>query len=225
MTNIDSLDLIMKEIHFVSEKYKLIEHPFFSKILTGTIKRDSLAIKFSPFFFAVENWVHHLQNFVNKIEYHEKNANKESLKLIKENIDDECGIIEGVRYPEKAHTVTFINFLHALGFCNELKINQAVKKFNTELENSTNNVALHACILGGIEHFYIAISAFISKHIESYLLFKQEHYSTHEEVDQKHSMDFFRVAFNEGATMNQIQIGIGKGYQLLWDVFEEMDKE
>jgi hypothetical protein len=150
-----------------------------------------------------------------------------SANLVIENILDENGLVNDTIDLEKMHTTTYINFLHALKFDGKLVCSRPVHKFNYALENSLNNMTLsqHACILGGIEHFYIEISKMISEQLKRQHDVKQDHYSVHEILDQKHAMDFFQVAINQKATIGDMEFGIVSGYDLLWDVYNNMNTD
>jgi hypothetical protein len=73
--------------------------------------------------------------------------------------------------------------------------------------------------------FLHQVSNLIVNHIKPYLLFEQDHYATHEILDEKHSMDFFTIAIHLDTTYQDFLDGTTHGYQMLWDVFEGMMEE
>lgn len=207
---------------FLSElgkKKHFAMHPFFGKI--NDYSSHDVALVLSPFFFAVHYWLDNLLMFY--IDLLNKNDDK-SAKLVGENMADESGVENGSINFQNSHKVTYIRFLEALGNNNKRPIiTSAVIKFNKELENSlyTGNHKSHACLLGAIEYFYIGISTIIKDYCNTKNI-EQSHYTVHEILDSKHSMDFFNIAINCGATVSDFCTGINKGFQMLWNIYENM---
>lgn len=212
---------IKKLLSYLEEQHILEKHPFFQKI--NMYQPYKIGIILSPFYFAVHNWLLHLQQFHTKLSrlHYEKSA-----ELVYENINDETGIECGITNLEKSHTVTFIIFLHVLGYHNQIKSSRSIIEFNSRLDYSLGNkfISHHASVLGAIEHLYISVSTILKNYCDKYGIV-QEHYNVHEILDQKHSMDFFRVAINDNATPSCVINGIINGYQLLWNIYEELLKE
>lgn len=173
-----------------------------------------------PFYYAVKYWTQHLEMFSNCLINSNDNT---SADLVKENIDDESGNINGKIIYSKKHIITYINFLLALNYNTTLRKSPAVDKFIDSLKNilETKPFSYNAAVLGGIEHFYIQISTTFKTYCDKNNI-RQEHYNVHEILDQKHAMDFFMVAINQKITREQLFSGIHEGYKLLWDVYEEL---
>lgn len=202
----------------INRKNILDKHKLFENI--EELEPRKLADILIPFYFAVKFWTEHLEVFREKL----ISCNDLlSANLVQENIDDEKGSENGKMIYSKKHVVTYINFLLSLDPAIILRKHDAVDKFIAGLESSLENspLAFHACILGAIEHFYIQISTVIKNYCDKYGI-RQEHYTTHEILDQKHAMDFFNVAINQGVKREQLFRGIHAGYQLLWDVYENL---
>ena len=131
--------------------------------------------------------------------------------------------------------------LFAMGFTSDLKITPAVETFirrlNAELELPTGfHIGYHACLLGGIQHFNQKINNFMVEHIDSYLKQnKNQSYYTavaslnspddvqdvisKEEITQ----DFFMIALKNNVGLEDIQLGIDKGYELMFDLYKALD--
>lgn len=202
------------------EKWDLNDHKFFSRLDNDGITLEQFSQIMAPFYFAVYFWHDHLNDF-----YHILLTHKIiDCHLIKENVMDELGFTDGIRHYEKCHTATYINFLHSIGFCDKMRYTAAVQKFVLYLTDLMKNGSprYNAYVLGAIEYFYIFISNSISKYCNRYEI-KQEHFELHEEIDMKHSMDFFQVGMNckniDDPEMKEI---LNVGFKLIWDIFEEL---
>jgi len=195
---------------------------FYSALSSG-FEPEALGCTMAPFYFAVQNWSDHLSNFHNKLllEYDSK-----LIEHIKENIMDEAGYENGQIYQDKRHTLTFVNFLHALDFKNKIILTKPVINFNNSLQDILDNCSpgFNACVLGGIEFFYIKISSLLLTYCSERNI-EQEHYATHEIIDKKHAMDFFTVAQNCNATSNDIFFGVIRGCVLIHNLLDELYKE
>jgi len=205
----------------ISNSFDLNNHPFLSKIKYADKTNNNLGKKFSPFFFGVDTWLYILEKFSSKLL---DNGFKLQEKLIRENINDEMGYVKenNVIDPNKNHKISYINFIHALGFCGKIEINSSVKKWNSDLDYvvTTKEPAYIAAVLGGIEHLFMSLSNFISENIKPYLIFEQEHFINHEIIDEKHSDDFFKVSIDLKISQEDFKESVKLGYQILWDAFD-----
>ena len=214
----------------LNDCFKINEHGLFMCLNNSNIVPKTLGEIMAPFYFAVFNWVDHLEKLHLKLKSDVRICSPkiyyDAMELVGENIMDEKGYDNDIKSMEKCHVTTFVNFLHAIGFHSELCETNAVKHFNKTLSIVLANepFAFNACVLAGIEYFYICISNIISTYCDKNNI-KQAHYKNHELIDLKHSMDFFRVAAIHSATKKDMVYGVTLGYKLLWDVFHELWNE
>ena len=232
---ISKTEYLSKLLESLDEKNRLANHKLFALIKKDELCPSNVANILRPFYFAVYNWTYVLTKFHDKLL---AAGDNKSAALVKENIMDELGYENGLQDLNKCHTTTFLNFLFSLGALqapksltdiylhNEfgrLSITRAVIEFNNALEKSLNEstLAYHACVLGGIEHFYIRISNILSTYCTRNNI-NLTHYATHEIVDQKHSMDFFQVALNQNVSRTDIDNGIAEGCHLLDKIYLDL---
>lgn len=205
------------------DKWNLANHPMFSKLESNGISVEQFAKIMAPFYFAVYFWHDHLNDFYHQLQ----DLKVDNSYLIKENVMDELGFENGNRHYEKCHTATYINFLHSIGFCSNLECTPGVKKFIDNLIYLMENKSarFNAYVLGSIEYYYIFVSNIISDFCVKKSI-QQNHFELHEEIDMKHSMDFFSVAFscenNQDPELVEI---LETGFILLWDIFKDLHDE
>ncbi|XWV26135.1 heme oxygenase [Tupanvirus soda lake] len=219
--NINNIDNVAR---IISKKIEISDHKLFSQIKNRKIIPSVLGTIMAPFYFAVYNWLEHLEKLRKKME--EKNIPNSHIELISENINDEKGYDGQNQSIDKCHTTTYVNFLNSLGFKGKLNYTKAVIDFNSELDNilETKDIAYNAAVLAGIEYFYIEISSIISNYCNSESI-KQNHYELHEVLDYKHASDLFELAKKCNATFYELLYGMAKGYSLLWNVFNNLNEE
>ncbi|AYV85819.1 MAG: heme oxygenase [Satyrvirus sp.] len=220
--DIDNISVFLEEL---SNEINFKNHPLFKLLDASNISTQEFGQIMAPFYFAIYNWTVHLTKFSGLLR---RNEDFESSEYVEENVFDELGFSGGHVNYNNCHTVTYINFLHSLGFCGRLQLNDAVQDFNNILNDfliEPENITLrtHACILGGIENCYIHVSRFILDFCTKNNI-KQEHYNIHEIIDFKHSMDFYKVAKRQNADASDIIIGSITGYVLIWNVFYDLYK-
>lgn len=217
-----TLDKITNLLKILNGLNFLNEHPLF-RDMDNILTESEISQVLVPFYFAVSYWLLNLSNFKNKLL---NVGDTKSADLVNENILDEQGYDNGVLNIEKCHTTTYLYFLDTMNtkkFHSDFIVTDPIKKFINALENSVNHnsLAYHACVLGSIEHFYIQISANLKLYCDKKNI-KQYHYTTHEILDHKHSLDFFKIALNQNVSLDDMISGIKEGYILLWTVYEEM---
>jgi len=201
----------------LKQEFDLNNHTFFINMKNAKYSPMVVGRIMMPFYFAVHHWVEHLKEF---------SSVPETIPVSR-NIRDELGYQpDGTRDLNKMHTVTFVNFLMELGYSAGLAITPPVKKFNKQLDDLLHgDPAFHAFVLGGIEHFYVTISDWICMSLQTNYNIMQQHYQTHQVIDQQHADDFFRIGFALGCGQATCEKGIRTGYQMLWNVFQELVAE
>lgn len=194
----------------LSEKMSLDNHPLFKDL--DNLEPKKFGFIMSGFYYAVTNWMRHLDNLRNRTE------NSHAIELISENINDELGDADS-----HAHWITFLWFLQKLKYYQQPDASTASDKFNDELFKiaQEKSVAYNACVLAGIEYFYVDVSYRICQYCQKHGI-EQQHYQTHEELDKKHAKDLFVVARVHDATNQEMVEGTQNGYQLLWNIFAEL---
>lgn len=215
---LDQHELFLKKLSFLNFE----DHTFFSFLENNIADPLSTGKIMAPFYFAVANWVDHLRKVHQKIV---ENNNGALSNLVQENIKDEMGYQDSTIYPDKAHTVTFINFLHSLGFRDKLIMSDGVKKFNEQLaELFDKEITYHLSVLAGIEYFYTGISNLLSNYCRRRNIL-QEHYMLHGELDLVHSADFLKITKSYNCDKTDLVQGMATGYLLLWNVFDSLFDE
>lgn len=204
-------------LNTVTKKINFCNHHFFSLLSKEQYSKNTVGEIMAPFYFAVHNWTIHLSKYYDELILCDQYV---SADLVNDNILDENGYCNGKINLESCHTVTFINFLHALGLKSKLSITNPVYEFNNELAEvlDNKNLAYNACVLATIECCYIDISNMISKFCKNVSV-EQDHYSIHEIIDLKHTIDLLMAAKNLNATRKDVVDSIMKGYTMLWNVF------
>jgi hypothetical protein len=210
-------------LNSLKTEYALDNHSLFKYIKSHHCQPIILSQILSPFYFAVTEWQEHLEKFYKLLL---GSSDIDSAKLVLENIMDE----RSYDNKSKAHPQTYLGFLTALGKKDlNLTSSPAVNKFNNELSSmlKSKEVTLGemAAVFGGIEYFYISISSFLHYHLSNVYQISQEHYTLHEIIDQKHSMDFFIVADNQKVLNSEMKRGVKKGFNLLWNLYEDLYQE
>lgn len=206
----------------LSNKYQIKNHPFFQKIINKTIPKEMIAKILAPFYYVIVYWTFILLNFHKKLK---TNMDYESADLLYENISsNELGFDkENNLNPEAIHTSIYINFLHSLGFSEEIKLTDPIKEFRDKLEQCLDDSSgKYACILGGIVYFYINIGDILcQKLLENYNV-KQNYYKPSMMSDKKYAMDLFQIAINQETTIFDMKNSIKLGFDLLWRIYLEL---
>lgn len=220
-----TIEIIQNYLHFASSKYSFDKIPLFEKISTNSITGIDLSNRLSALFFAIEYWYIHLEDVEIKL------RSATGSEIINDIIRSE------LENPNKAKHVTFLSMLLAMGFTSDLKINSAVTTFIRRLDAELEagfRTGYHACLLGGIQHFNQKINNFMVEHIDSYLSRPQYYYSAvaplnspddEQDVISKEDItqDFFLIALKNNVGIDDIQLGIDKGYDLIFDLYKSLD--
>ena len=169
------------------------ENPYFVNLREKTFERADFVETQIQFFYAVTFFSRPLAALAAKIPTPE-------LRLeILRNAWEEHG--EGSL--TQAHSVTFLEFLHRIGNVTEAEVHRRglwadVRIFNTTLSGAAvlDDFIIGVGALGMIERMFSDISARIGQGvIENEWLAENEmiHYALHQELDIKHSEDFFAI--------------------------------
>ena len=170
----------------------ILENPYLRALAHGDLTREAFQRTQAQFFFAVEFFSRPMAGLVARIPAPE-------LRLdILHNVVEEHGEFDRARF----HATTFQAFLTSIGFdpaqLETLELWPAVRAFNSVLTTACVHDELEVGVgcMGIIEHAFAGISAAIGKAVvargwvaEADLV----HYKLHEEIDERHAEEFFRV--------------------------------
>jgi len=204
-------------------KVKLLDNIFFYRlIIKQDITREEYLECQKPFILAVKSWVDLLQELIDQLQ------NDRHKRIVMENVNDELGSNDtSGTSTKKSHVLTFHHYLQSLGCQNNLetlleKSNEFTDKFKNSLLEIKDDWVKYAAALGIIEYVYVDISKFINKTLErnGWCDFPQYHYSTHEEVDIKHSMDLFSIVVDKDLSV--IKDGFDKGFEIFMQMYTDL---
>ena len=175
----------------VLREYPLEANPYLTSLRDGTLDRDDFVETQIQFYFAVVFFSRPMAVLAAKM------PSAATRTAILRNVWEEHG--EGD--PRHRHGVTFLELLHRLaGIRLEDVESRAlwpeVRAFNTTLVGccALDDWEIGAGCLGMVERMFVDISAWIGRSIASRGFLPAErivHYSVHEELDVRHSDDFF----------------------------------
>ena len=198
----------------LKDNYQLENHPLFGKLMSNEIPPQKFGQIVAPFYFAVEQWKNTLFEFYSVLTL------PSHREMIMDNICDEMGWDNGKPCPQKAHVLTFNQFLIALGLDTTPHSTFAVQDFNFQIRQFFKNsqVSSISCFLGALEFFYVDISMLIQKYCDMNNI-KQIHYQVHSEIDLEHAKNFFIIAEELQIPSPETIYCLNFGYSLLWKVF------
>lgn len=198
----------------VKELYDLKKHPFFQKVIANEVKPKELGHLMSSFYHAVVEWKEMLFEFSSLLTV-TKHHN-----LVKDNIFDEMGMEKGRPCPQKAHSVTFMEFLNALGVFEVYPLSLKVVEFNHNIRKfvTSSETASTACFLGALELLYVDVSQILEQYCNNHNI-QQTHYNVHSEMDQQHALNFFTIAEELHLSEIQAEKDLHAGFSLLSKVF------
>lgn len=173
-----------------------------------------------PFFYAVEAFPRALALLASKIETSEERL------LVIENLYEE----HGQGNAKKFHTMTFKEFLYALGWNGISVVNPWITDWiNGELlmGNEPLSAVEYAAYLAGIEYAYAPISQDIANHVKTLQLkSEQSHYSIHSVLDWEHGAELLTVsetiANRNGIDQDVIKEAFVKGQQAFLKLYNKI---
>lgn len=212
----------------ISQKFTFARHPYREWILgmpwTLPVSKQSFLNSQKPFIHAVEAFPCALSAVVSKMPRYQQRI------AIVENVWEEHG--HGLA--SKSNIATFAQYLKALGSTEsdpgEIDLPSHVLLFNETIRNYclANPPEAGAALLGMIEYQYIEISHLIANLIieRSWVVpGEQNHYATHEELDQQHAEELFEYPKNLWESSQhraKIIEGMMVGAHSFWSLYRDM---
>lgn len=210
-----------KILYDAKQLNKINDNSYFIK-LKNNVKLDKFLISQECFITAVSEWSNILILLLEKLHTVEERA------IIIENLYDEYGSGN----IEKSHVYTFTAFLKSLNYNQEIKIHNKdlpsykyVNEFINELKSHirNNNQIFYIGMLAMIEYTYINVSANIHNYVSNFINSDEiNHYSTHEIIDTKHSMDLFKLIAPYTNNHKDIQEGMMCGYEIIFNLYSQL---
>lgn len=199
------------------EQHPVATHPYFTKLCSQEMTRESFVNSQCQFFHAVGFFSRAMAALL------ARQPDSASRQVLMHNLAEEHGWDEekgGQFRPGFAHDRTFLQFLASLQSQPQAQ-GPEVRAFNLALYGAclSETVPFAFACLGIIEYAFADISALIGSAVVQNRWVPKDalvHYSLHAQLDKRHAAEFFEVVENHPP--EEVQAGLDYG----WHIFSQL---